>query len=64
MPLAFDLDVSFVRSPALADRTVPAFPESGFQLRRGLSDLAVNDGMIDRHAALRHYCFKIPIAER
>ena len=46
-PLTLDLDVRFVRPPALADRPLLAFAESGSQFRRELMDPAVDVRVID-----------------
>ncbi len=63
-PLAFDFDVRLVNPPARADWALVAFPENRLQLWREFLNPAVDVGMIDRHAALRHHLFQIPVAQR
>jgi hypothetical protein len=63
-PLALDLDVRLVCSPAHADQALVAFAESSLEFRRELLNPAVNAGMINFDAALFHHLLQIPIAER
>jgi hypothetical protein len=63
-PLPPDLDVGFVCSPALADRVLVAFSENCLQFRCEFLNPAVDVGMIDCHAALRHHFFQTPVAQR
>ena len=64
LPLAFDFDVRFIHSPTRADRAPLPFAESGLQLRREFLNPAINTGMIDVDAPLRHHFFQVPITQR
>jgi hypothetical protein len=63
-PLALDLDVGFVCSPALADRALVAFPENGLPLRREFLNSALDVGMVNFDPTLAHHFLQVPIAER
>src|SRR5471030_342323 len=62
-PDAFDLDVGFVHAPAAADR---AFVLAGQFLnqRQEANSPPVDRRMVDRHAALLHDLFQVPVAQR
>ena len=64
LPLAPDLDVRLVRSPALANWAFLLISERRLQLRCELLDPTIDARMVDLHAALFHHLFQIPIAER
>jgi hypothetical protein len=63
-PLALDFDIRFIHASAPADWALLHFTESIFQLRRELLGPAVNTGMVNFDAALRHHFLQIPVAER
>src|SRR5471030_222623 len=59
----FDLDVGFVHAPAAVDR---AFVLAGQFLnqRQEANSPPVDRRMVDRHAALLHDLFQVPVAQR
>src|SRR5471032_1972297 len=63
LPDAFDLDVGFVHAPAAADR---AFVLAGqfLKQRQETNRPSVDRRMVDRHAALLHDLFQVPVAQR
>ena len=64
LPLAPDLDVRLVHSPALANWAFLLISERRLQLRCELLDPTIDARMVDLHTTLFHHLFQIPIAER
>jgi hypothetical protein len=62
-PLASDLNVGLVDTPALADGELVA-AKRFLQYRQQLDGPAVHGRMIDRNAALSHHFFEVSQAQR
>ena len=62
-PDAFDLDVGLIHAPAAADWAL-VFP--GYLLDQGqeTNRPPIDRRMVDRHAALFHHFFQVPVAQR
>ena len=62
-PDALDLDVRLIHSPAGTDRAL-VFPGHLLDERQETNRPPIDRRMVDRHAALFHHFFQVPVAQR
>src|SRR5262245_34003246 len=62
LPRAFHVNIRLIYPPAASHRALAAV-ERLFQLSTILHDPALDGRALDRHPALRHQCFNLPIAQ-